>query len=95
MFDTGVKGGMKLLATYRSTGLPAIMFEADGTGSVQYPNGNLWLTYTAETGKGALYSHAGEVTQSWSKQAELSTPVELRLDQHLVTQHQQVAYCLV
>ena len=75
---------MRLLATYRSTGLPAVMFEADGTGSVQYPNGNLWMTFTAETGKGALYSHSGEVTQSWSNQAELSAPVELRLEQHLV-----------
>ena len=83
--SAGATGGMKLLATYRSTGLPAVMFEADGTGSVQYPNGNLWLTYTAETGKGALYSHSGEVTQSWSRQAELSAPIELQLDQHLVS----------
>ena len=75
---------MRLLATYRSTGLPAVMFEADGTGSVQYPNGNLWMTFTAETGKGALYSHSGEVTRSWTPQAELSTPLELQLDQHLV-----------
>lgn len=75
---------MRLLATYRSTGLPAVMFEADGTGSVQYPNGNLWMTFTAETGKGALYSHSREVTQSWTPQAELSTPLELQLDQHLV-----------
>ena len=75
---------MRLLATYRSTGMAAVMFEADGTGSVQYPNGNLWMSFTAETGKGALYSHSGEVTQSWSKQAELSQPIELQLDQHLV-----------
>ena len=60
------------------------MFEADGTGSVQYPNGNLWMSFTAETGKGALYSHAGEVTQSWSSKAELIQPIELQLDQHLV-----------
>ena len=78
----GKKGGMRLLATYRSTGLAAVMFEADGTGSVQYPNGNLWMSFTAETGKGALYSHAGEVTRTWSSEAE--EPIELVLDQHLV-----------
>ncbi|KAL0030329.1 hypothetical protein WJX77_010230 [Trebouxia sp. C0004] len=77
----GKKGCMRLLATYRSTGLAAVMFEADGTGSVQYPNGNLWLSFTAETGKGALYSHAGEVTRTWSSEAE--EPIELMLDQHL------------
>lgn len=76
------KGGMRLLATYRSTGLAAVMFEADGTGSVQYPNGNLWMSFSAETGKGALYSHAGEVTRTWSSEAE--EPIELVLDQHLV-----------
>ena len=73
---------MRLLATYRSTGLAAVMFEADGTGSVQYPNGNLWMSFTAETGKGALYSHTGEVTRSWSSEA--GEPIELLLDQHLV-----------
>lgn len=73
---------MRLLATYRSTGLAAVMFEADGTGSVQYPNGNLWMSYTAETGKGALYSHTGEVTRTWSSETE--EPIELLLDQHLV-----------
>lgn len=73
---------MRLLATYRSTGLAAVMFEADGTGSVQYPNGNLWMSYTAETSKGALYSHTGEVTRTWSSEAE--EPIELLLDQHLV-----------
>ena len=78
----GRRGGMRLLATYRSTGLAAVMFEADGTGSVQYPNGNLWMSFTAETGKGALYSHAGEVTRTWSSEAE--EPIELLLDQHLV-----------
>lgn len=75
---------MRLLATYRSTGLAAVMFEADGTGSVQYSNGNLWMSYTAETGKGALYSHTGEVTRTWSSEAE--EPIELLLDQHLVGQ---------
>ena len=59
------------------------MFEADGTGSVQYPNGNLWMSFTAETGKGALYSHAGEVTRAWTSEAE--EPIELLLDQHLVS----------
>jgi len=78
----GKKGGMRLLATYRSTGLAAVMFEADGTGSVQYPNGNMWMSFTAETGQGALYSHAGEVTRTWNSEAE--KPIELVLDQHLV-----------
>lgn len=73
---------MRLLATYRSTGLPAVMFEADGTGSVQYPNGNLRMSFSAETGKGAQYSHTGEVTRTWSSGAE--EPIELLLDQHLV-----------
>ncbi|DBB11172.1 TPA: hypothetical protein ACH3X3_006625 [Trebouxia sp. C0006] len=89
----GKKGGMRLLATYRSTGLAAVMFEADGTGSVQYPNGNLWMSFTAETGKGALYSHAGEVTRTWSSEAE--EPIELVLDQHLgfcYHQRQPVVY---
>ncbi|KAL3153437.1 hypothetical protein ABBQ38_011772 [Trebouxia sp. C0009 RCD-2024] len=76
------RGGMRLLATYRSTGLAAVMFEADGTGSVQYPNGNLWMSFTAETGKGALYSHTGEVTRTWTSDSE--APIELLLDQHLV-----------
>ncbi|KAL0042853.1 hypothetical protein WJX79_001571 [Trebouxia sp. C0005] len=87
------KGGMRLLATYRSTGLAAVMFEADGTGSVQYPNGNLWMSFSAETGKGALYSHAGEVTRTWSSEAE--EPIELVLDQHLgfcYHQRQPVVY---
>ena len=73
---------MRLLATYRSTGLAAVMFEADGTGSVQYPNGNLWMSFTAETGKGAVYSHTGEVTSTWSSAIE--KPIEMLLDQHLV-----------
>ena len=84
LFSGGKRGGMRLLATYRSTGLAAVMFEADGTGSVQYPNGNLWMSFTAETGKGALYSHPGDVTRTWSSADE--QPVELLLDQHLVSQ---------
>lgn len=73
---------MRVLATYRSTGLAAVMFEADGTGSVQYPNGNLWMSFTAETGKGALYSHSGKVTRAWTSESE--EPIELLLDDHLV-----------
>ncbi|KAL3141890.1 hypothetical protein ABBQ32_004551 [Trebouxia sp. C0010 RCD-2024] len=80
--QTGVRrGGMRVLATYRSTGLAAVMFEADGTGSVQYPNGNLWMSFTAETGKGALYSHSGKVTRAWTSESE--EPIELLLDDHL------------
>ena len=47
---------------FSQMGLTAVMFEADGTGSVQYPNGNLWMSFTAETGKRALYSHADQVS---------------------------------
>ena len=83
---------MRLLATFCSTGLAAVMFEADGTGSVQYPNGNLWMSFTAESGKGALYSHSGEVTRAWSSADE--KPVELLLDQHLVSQLSWISHAL-
>lgn len=44
-----------MYATYRSTGMMALAFEADGTGSAQWQNGSLRLSVTAETG-GAGYN---------------------------------------
>ena len=50
--------GWRIYAAYRSTGMMALAFEADGTGSAQWQNGSLRLSVTAETGEARLqYLH--------------------------------------
>ena len=48
--------GWRIYAAYRSTGMMALAFEADGTGSAQWQNGSLRLSVTAETGDARLQS---------------------------------------